>query len=147
MAKGPGGRPTKYKPEYCQLLIEHMSSGLSYQSFAGKVSVSIETIYDWLKAHPEFLDAKKIGTVKMLEFYESVGVKGMLGEIPNYNLGTWIFNMKNRFRSIETGAWKDKHEVEHQGEVQHNYNLQIEHSVKEIESDPVLLLAEVGERK
>ena len=31
--RNPVGRPTKYKPEYCEMLIEHMSEGLSFESF------------------------------------------------------------------------------------------------------------------
>lgn len=111
------GRPTKYKPEYCNLLIEHMAAGLSFESFGAVVECSKQTIYDWLDAQPEFLDAKKIGTAKSLLFWEKLGIRGTVG-VPvewngkqakgNFNSGSWIFNMKNRF------GWRDK--VEHSGD-------------------------------
>lgn len=100
------GRPTKYKEEYCQQLIDHMEQGLSYESFAGVVSVSKQTIYDWEKSNPDFLDAKKTGTEKCRLFWEKTGIGGLWGsKEANFNSAVWIFNMKNRFR------WADKVEV------------------------------------
>ena len=73
-----GGRPTSYKPEYCDMLIRHMRSGLSFESFAGVVGVSKQTIYDWEKVNPEFLDAKKKGAALSNLFWEKIGINGAL---------------------------------------------------------------------
>jgi hypothetical protein len=54
---GPGGRPTEYRPEYCELVIEKMGEGLSLAAFAGFIRVSRETVYAWCSAHREFSDA------------------------------------------------------------------------------------------
>ena len=32
--KRSGGHPTKYQPEYCETLIEHLGAGYSFESFA-----------------------------------------------------------------------------------------------------------------
>jgi predicted DNA-binding protein YlxM (UPF0122 family) len=106
------GRPSLYSDIYCDLLIEHMEKGLSFESFAGAIGVSKQTIYDWTKAHPEFLDAKEVGLEKSRIFWEKLGIKHILNEsesIPNIgsnskslNASVWIFNMKNRF------GWRDK---------------------------------------
>lgn len=109
--KNKGGRPTKYRPEYCELLISHMESGLSFESFAGAIGVTKQIIYDWLERHPEFLDAKKIADPKCQLFYEKIGRSAMAGKIPNFNTAVWIFNMKNRF------GWVDRLEQKHTGEV------------------------------
>tara|TARA_R110000787_G_C13060968_1_gene407761 strand:+ start:17 stop:400 length:384 start_codon:yes stop_codon:yes gene_type:complete len=105
----PVGRPTKYKPEYCQTLIDHMESGLSYECFAGVISVSKQTLYDWEKVNPEFIDAKKIGLGKAQLYWEKVGNAGMYmgGKDNPFNSTIWIFNMKNRFN------WRDKQETTH----------------------------------
>ena len=55
------GAPTKYKPEYCQQVIDHMTRGLSFESFAGFLGVTKSTIYNWLEEHKDFLDSKEIG--------------------------------------------------------------------------------------
>jgi hypothetical protein len=80
-----GGRPTKYKEEYCDMLIEHfrvqpqiMRSKETYyadgtlkskeeypiaaelptfQNFADKIDVNTDTLNEWTKKHEEFSDA------------------------------------------------------------------------------------------
>lgn len=113
------GRPSKYRLEYCNLLIEHMVGGLSYESFAGLVNVNIDTLYQWEKDHSEFSEAKKMAEPKGRLFWERIGKRMALGlptkfkdpetneEIvtANYNTTAWIFIMKNRFR------WRDRFDM------------------------------------
>lgn len=51
------GRPSEYRPEYCELVIDKMSEGLSLTAFAGFIRVSRDTVYEWIKRHPAFSDA------------------------------------------------------------------------------------------
>lgn len=105
--KNPGGAPTKYKPEYCAMLVEHMKQGLSFDSFASKVGVCFDTLYEWVKVHPSFSEAKKIGKGFELQFWETVLRNGAVGinmEIPNQkikagtaNASLIIFSLKNKF--------------------------------------------------
>ena len=97
------GRPTKYKEEYCQKLIDHMAEGYSFDSFAGIVDVNIDTLYEWAKVHADFSDAKSIGTAKSMAWWEKIGRMGMINEIPFFNDRIWRLNMINRFRS----QWSD----------------------------------------
>lgn len=97
------GRPTKYKEEYCQMLIDHMSEGYSFDSFAGIVEVNIDTLYEWAKVHAKFSDAKNIGTAKSMAWWERIGRMGMINEIPFFNDRIWRLNMINRFRA----QWSD----------------------------------------
>ena len=103
----PGGRPTIYKPEYCQQLIEHMAQGLSFESFAGIIGTCTQTIYNWLDKHPEFLEAKKQAFAQNRVFWEKAGLNGMFmgGKDNPFNATVWVFNMKNRF------GWADKKET------------------------------------
>ena len=101
--EGKVGRPTKYKEEYCQKLIDHMAEGYSFDSFAGIVDVNIDTLYEWAKVHAEFSDAKSIGTAKSMAWWEKIGRMGMINEIPFFNDRIWRLNMINRFRS----KWSD----------------------------------------
>jgi hypothetical protein len=108
MAKGKRtlGRPTSYKPEYCQLVIEHMSKGLSFESFAGVVGTCKQTIYNWTVKYPEFLDARNEADAKCRLFWEKSGIQGMfLGQHDKFNATVWVFNMKNRFH------WRDMQEI------------------------------------
>lgn len=75
------GAPTKYKTEYCQVLIDHMKKGGSLESFAAKIPCSKQTVYNWLDAHPEFLDARKVGEPFMHEFYENMAKTIATGQL------------------------------------------------------------------
>ena len=48
------GRPSEYRQEYCQLVIEKMSEGLSLTAFAGFIRVDPTTVYEWIKTHSDF---------------------------------------------------------------------------------------------
>ena len=111
--KNLGGRPTTYKPEYCERLIEHMSEGLSFESFCGVVECAKDTLYNWARANPEFARAKEIAFEKCRLFWERVGISGATGANKDFNATSWIFNMKNRFYD----EWRDKQEVEQSGTV------------------------------
>jgi hypothetical protein len=104
----PVGRPTLYKPEYCEKLIEHMASGLSYECFGATIRVARSTVYEWEK-FPEFSDAKKIAFDQSMLYWERCGNEGMYmgGKDNPFNSTIWIFNMKNRFN------WRDKKETTH----------------------------------
>lgn len=78
------------------MLIKHMGDGLSIESFAAIVGRSKDTIYEWVKKHPDFADAKKKGEALSLLFWEKAGITGMFGKIKGFNVAAWIFNMKNR---------------------------------------------------
>jgi hypothetical protein len=101
----PAGRPTDYKPEYCEQLIEHMRMGYSYDTFAAVADVCVDTLYEWEKKHPEFSDAKKRARIKGQLVWEQMGMQGMRTE-GAFNSAVWIFNMKNRFK------WHDQVKVE-----------------------------------
>lgn len=108
----PGGAPSKYRPEHCQALIEHMARGYSFESFAGTIDVDRDTLYQWAKVHPEFSDAKRKGAARSQIFWETLGMglagaqmKG--GKQVKGSAASWIFNMKNRF------GWRDR--IEHMG--------------------------------
>lgn len=113
----PVGRPSKYKKEYCDLLIEHMSKGLSFESFAAVIKVNHDTIHEWCKVHKDFSDTKKEAFALSRLFWEQHGIDGLYS-ITEYdektgkptrsksmNATVWIFNMKNRF------GWRDNIDV------------------------------------
>lgn len=65
------GRPTKYDPAYCDLVIEHAAkTGRSLTAFAGELRISRQTLNVWAAEHPEFFEAMgaaKAGRAAVLE--------------------------------------------------------------------------------
>jgi len=112
----PVGRPTKYLPKYCDMLIDHMESGLEYLSFAGLCRVHYDTLYQWEKDYPEFSEAKKIGKALSFLYWDKLGRDGVKdrehfddeGKLlfkEKVNPAVYIFNMKNRH------GWRDTAEA------------------------------------
>jgi hypothetical protein len=92
------GRPTLYKPTYCSMLLDHMETGGSFEGFGGIARVSKQTLYDWCDAHPEFLDAKQVGTSLSLLWWENKGKDNLIMQDGvKFNASVWNRNMENRF--------------------------------------------------
>ena len=130
------GRPSKYKEEFCEELIEHMAEGYSYEAFAGRIGTCKQTLYDWEKANPEFLDAKRTAFERSRFFWEKQGIDGVWAietfseegkkeYSKKLNSTAWIFNMKNRFN------WTDKKDVTHGGDVKINLGYSLDEDEEE----------------
>jgi hypothetical protein len=117
-----GRPPAEFKEEYCQMLIDHMASGLSFDSFAGVISCNRDTLYEWVKQFNIFSDSKKEGEQKNLLFWEKLGKDNILNVSKSESTGkgntksmskslnssVYIFNLKNRFPK----QWRDRNETE-----------------------------------
>lgn len=108
------GRPTTYKKEYCQLLVDHMAEGLSFESFSAIVYTPYRVLYQWLERQPDFALAKDVGEGLGRLFWEKAGRNGCLGKIPNFNTGAWTFFMRNRFQ------WKNVTQVDVKSDIPEN---------------------------
>jgi transposase-like protein len=106
-----GGRPTKYKKQYCSRVIELFSEGKSIVQIAAELDVSRDTIYQWQKEHPEFSDTIKKGMAKSEAYWEHLLQGGAAGLV-TINSAALIFLLKNRFH------WKDRSEQEISGGLQ-----------------------------
>lgn len=110
----PAGRPTDYRPEYCERAIELGRLGKSKAQIAAEFDVSRQTLDNWIDAHPEFLDAMARARDLALAWWEDQGQGGIhLGGQFNANL--WSRSMAARFPDDYT---ERKHlKQEHSGEV------------------------------
>lgn len=52
-----GGRPTDYRPEYCERVIQLGRDGKDKTQIAAELGISKKTLYNWIDANPEFLHA------------------------------------------------------------------------------------------
>lgn len=90
------------------MLIDHLATGLSFESFAGRIGTWRSTIYKWTKEHEEFSDAKKVGTEMGLLTLEQKMLAGM-NDPKNFNVTAWIFYMKNRYKDLYSD--KQEHQI------------------------------------
>lgn len=107
------GRPTTYKPEYCEMLIEHMREGFNFETFAAKLNYqSKSSLYKWLDKHEDFREAKGIGEALAQQWWFNLGKMAAAGKVPGFNATVWIFTMKNMFK------WRDKQPEENSDIIQ-----------------------------
>lgn len=126
LRKGKGGRPTKYKSEYCSRLIELCSQGLSRRALCAEIGICTDTFYEWVKTIPEFSVAYKKGEAAAAHFYESKMLEGGLGKIKGFNVMALTFLMKNRYPK----EFRDKQDVELSGNEQAPVVIQTSHEAK-----------------
>lgn len=105
------GRPSKYKPEYCEAIVEHMQDGASITSFAASIGVCRDTITEWGKAHPDFFVSVKAGKAACARWWEE-----RLRDIAREGGATGqataaIFGLKN----MAPDDFREKQEHEHSG--------------------------------
>jgi hypothetical protein len=126
------GRPSDYKPEYCELAKKQCEEGATDQELADYFDVSVRTLYRWKNSHPEFCQALKASKAPADErverslFERAVGyerdeidirvIDGRIVQTPIRKFyppdpTSMIFWLKNR-RAAE---WRDKQEIEHKG--------------------------------
>lgn len=99
------GRPSKYKPEYCEQLIEHMKEGLGYEIFAAVIGVCDDTLREWEKKHPDFSVAKKRGRALQAIWWHKLGRAASAGKVEGFNATAFVWCTKNML------GWRDKHEI------------------------------------
>ena len=120
----PIGRPSEYKPEYCDLIKTYLKDGKSLVSFASLLDVHTDTIQEWAKVHPAFSVAKKIALMHSQHWWEEQGREGLFDQTfkteegvrtVKLNAATWIYNMKCRFRKNWHDSVEQKVEIKHEG--------------------------------
>ena len=115
----PAGQPTKYKPEYCDTVIQLAEDGLSFTELAVELGVARATLYNWREENPEFLDALEKAREKSMSWYSKTFRGQHLPKdkdgntMPPANIAGVIFQAKNQFPD----DYKDRRDINHEGEL------------------------------
>jgi len=92
------GPKNKYTPEMCDAIVAAASSGGHIPEMMLSIGIkSKDTWYRWQKENPEFKEAVEYSKIVNQAFYEKIGLKGIMGEIPNFNATTFALMMNNKF--------------------------------------------------
>ena len=128
--KHPGGRPSKYDPRYCEMVIEDMSKGYSLTAFAGLIGVNRDTIHEWTKEHPEFSEAVTRAKAARLRNWEDVAIKMRTNGGGPGGATITVFGLKN----MGGDEWSDTQKLEAKVESK------VEHSADDSFADLVTAL-------
>ena len=98
--KRPVGRPTKYKPEYCERVIKLADQGAGPAEYAVDFGVDRVSLYDWAASHEEFSTALSRAKIHEQAWWEREGRSGMRAD--KFNALVWKTSMQARFRDDYT---------------------------------------------
>ena len=93
-AKRGRGQPTKYKPEYCDMLKDAGRKGEFIEKFILDWDISKETLYKWAKEHPDFSDAYKQYKRGMEHWHKRLFQNLAIGKLPKGNVTAAIWLSK-----------------------------------------------------
>jgi len=99
------GRPTKYKPIYCDMVQESAARGESLYEFAASIGIARVTIEDWSKLHLEFANAVARAKTINQSWWEQKGRESLPER--NFQSSVWKAITAARF----------KHDYGNQGDV------------------------------
>ena len=111
----PAGRPTDYRPEYCDAVIEYGARGKSLAWMAAELDISRDTLSEWRNVHPEFSAAITRAVLKSQAWWEDFGQTNTLlaPGAGTFNSAVWIKNVASRFKH----DWRDDKSVELSGSI------------------------------
>jgi len=101
MARKPKiGRPTDYKPEYCDRVVEMGKKGLSMVQMAAKLGQARNTLDAWGKKHGPFMDALTRARTEAQNWWETEGMNSLNKD--KFQSSVWRTSMQARFREDYT---------------------------------------------
>lgn len=103
----PAGRPSKYDPKFCDVVLGAMTDGYSKMAAAGIIGVCYSTLKNWMAEYPEFLAAVKAGDARRAVKLE----RDLLNAESGPMVTSRIFALKN----AAPEEWRDQQRVEHTG--------------------------------
>jgi hypothetical protein len=93
------GRPTKYRSEFCELVLELGAKGKSKAQMAAALGCDRASIDRWADDHEEFCNAMAMARDLALAWWEDVGQEGMWQSSDGLRLNPqlWSRSMSARF--------------------------------------------------
>ena len=85
------GRPTEYRAEFCEQIIELMATGLSLTAASAELGFHRQRAYEWAERHPDFADAIRHAKGKRVAVLE----RDMLDSTEGPRVTARIFALKN----------------------------------------------------
>lgn len=90
------GRPSKYKPEFCDQVIELGKKGFSQCEMASHFEVSRTTLGNWAESHDAFMTAYARANDESQAWWETQGREALGNR--DFHANLWAKTMSSRFR-------------------------------------------------
>ena len=99
------GRPTSFRAEYCDRIIQLMAEGRSLDGCAALLGVHPDSLNEWQRVHPEFSVAVRAGRAAATAFWEGRLLDVAQGASGNAQAIQWA--LRNRSRAAS--GWDHAH--------------------------------------
>jgi transposase len=99
-AKRPIGRPSKYRPEYCDEIIDLGKNGKSIAQMAAHFDVDKASVFRWAEEHEDFRTAFARAKTHSQKWWEDQAQKNLSDR--NFNAQLWLKSVASRFRDDYT---------------------------------------------
>jgi hypothetical protein len=101
--KRPVGRPSEYRPDFCEIVTAMGAAGFSKAQIAYELNVVKNTLNSWSEAHPEFLTAMEHAREMSQGWWENQGQAGIWGG-KQFSAQAYNLQVRNRFPD----DWKER---------------------------------------
>ena len=120
-----GGRPFKYKPEYCKIVIDLGRDGASLAQMAIECGIIRKTLHNWAREYKEFAEALAMACELSQVWWEKAGQEYLVDTGDNGKINASIYSrcMAARFPK----DWTEKKHSEITGK--DGKDLEITHKV------------------
>lgn len=111
----PAGRPTTYRPEFCQVVIDCGKEGKSLTQMCAELMISKQCFAEWREKYEEFGEACQIAINFSQAWWENIGQNHIVEnkDGPKVNAALYGRSMAARFPD----DWRENSKVEHAGSV------------------------------
>ena len=89
------GRPSKYQPAMCEVIVELGLKGKSKAQMASHLNIARSTFDRWLEEHQEFRESWELADTHAQAFWEEIGAGGVGNKF--FNDRAWSLQVRNRF--------------------------------------------------
>jgi hypothetical protein len=124
--KHAGGRPTLYRREMCDRLVDAMAKGLTAEAAAARIGISARSLFYWQQQHLEFLQSIQEGRQRSQLWWEERALAMANGEAGNTQIV--MLGLRNRSRAA-TGWNNDTVKLEHTGPEGGPVEVKAEHKI------------------
>jgi Homeodomain-like domain len=107
----PAGRPTDYRAEFCERVIELGKEGKSHAQIAAELGVSRRVLYDWQEKYPEFLHSIMEARDYAQAWFENIAQNNLLSPVPGFSASLWAKQVSCRFPDDYTDKTKQEQTV------------------------------------
>lgn len=111
--KRPPWCPSKYRPEFCEQIVEMGREGFSFAEMSAGLGATRDTLKNWADQHEDFFVALKQARELSQAWWESQGRTHLINEPqgPTINASLYSRSMAARFPD----DWRENTKVEHTG--------------------------------